>query len=62
MSYMKRAIEEIQARGWPVNNESLKRLVDTIHKEQEQLVGDSVKAKKKKDDKDRKVPIDGKTS
>ena len=46
MSYIKRAIEEIQARGCPVNNESLKRLVDTIQKEQEQLVRDSVKAKK----------------
>ena len=44
MSYMKRAMEEIRARGWPVNNESLKRLVDTI--QQEQLVRASVKAKK----------------
>ena len=32
MSYMKRAMEEIQERGWPVNNESLKRLEESILK------------------------------
>ena len=33
MSYMKRAMEEIQERGWPVNDESLKRLEETILKQ-----------------------------
>ena len=33
MSYIKRAIEEIQERGWPVTNESLERLEKTIQKE-----------------------------
>ena len=33
MSNIKRAIEDIMARGWPVNNESLQRLVQ----EREQL-------------------------
>ena len=27
MSFMKRAMEEIRDRGWPVNNESLERLI-----------------------------------
>ena len=35
MSYTKRAIEEIKARGWPVNNDSLKRLVEEREKEKQ---------------------------
>ena len=33
MSYIKRAIEEIRALGWPINNESLKKFVEKKKKE-----------------------------
>ena len=33
MSYIKRAIEEIQAKGWKVNNASLKKLLELKEKE-----------------------------
>ena len=60
MSYIKRAIEEIQERGWPVNDESLKRLEETILKEHGKKFRDWVTSKNDKDDKDGKIYIDGK--
>lgn len=53
MSYMKRAMEEIQERGWPVNNESLKRLEESILKKHGKGFHDWVNDKNKKDHEDR---------
>ena len=59
MSYMKRAIEEIEQRGWPLNDASLKRLTDTIREEHGKSFYDWTNDKKKKNDKDREISKDG---
>ena len=38
MGFMKRAIEEMQERGWTVSNENLQRLIDVRKKEKEKSI------------------------
>mgnify|MGYP003134966495 CR=1 FL=1 len=59
MSYIKRAIEEIQERGWPVTNESLERLEKTIQKEFDMSFRELLDSKIRNNDKDGKVYKDG---
>jgi hypothetical protein len=60
MSYIKKAIEEIQERGWPVTDESIKRLEETIRNKHGKNFHDWIDNKNDKDGKDGKVHIDGK--
>lgn len=53
MSYMKRAMEEIQDRGWPVNDKSLRRLEETILKQHGQKLHEWLDTKTKEDDNER---------
>ena len=62
MSYMKRAMEELQARGWPVDNQSLKRLEETIRKENNKSVREWIDSKDSKNGKSRENRCDGKIS
>ena len=49
MSHTKRAIEDIRALGWPVNNESLAKLL-IRRKQLEEINGTSIRKNKKRKD------------